>query len=367
MSAVSTIADPEKVSKLLNRLAAPESIALMDGQPVNMARFAKILLANNKRDEAFELASRVLRLAPGYAEAVEIASQVLGHAIPIWHSWILRDRGRIAAFEQALQRNVARGAHVLEIGAGTGILAMMAARAGAARVASCETNPAVAAAAKEIVRLNGYSERVKIIAKHSSKLAVGVDLDRPPDLLVAEVISSDLIGEGILECLEDACGRLTRLGGRVIPARGSICVGLAYDKRLARRQIGSVAGFDLASFDRLMGPISVAIGDESLSLRGEAREIFAFDFESGGPFDNYRSSTRLISTGGPINGIAQWIRLELDTQTFYENRPSPGAKSSWAARFFPFSKTIETEAGTSFVVNAGRDARSFWLWPHELP
>jgi len=367
MAAATKIADPEKVSKLLIRLAAPDSIAQMDGNPVNLARFAKILLANNRQNTAVDLANRVMLRAPENAEAVEIAAQVLRHAVPTWHQSILQDQARIDAFEQALQQNIVEGMRVLEIGAGTGILAMMAARAGASEVTSCEAHRAVADAANEIVRLNGYSDRVKIVAKHSRELTLGQDLDRPADLLVAEIISSDLIGEGILDSLADACGRLVRPGARVIPARGSIRVCLAHDAKLAERQVGSVSGFDLSPLNKLMGPIALATNDQFLSLRSDCRDIFAFDFEAGGPFDNYQSSTCLTSTGGPVNGIAQWIWLGLDSKTDYENRPAPGVKSSWAVQFFPFTKPIDTEPGEPFSVNAGRDERSIWLWSQRQP
>jgi SAM-dependent methyltransferase len=53
----------------------------------------------------------------------------------------LRDDARVSAYETAIRRAVRPGMRVLEIGCGTGLFAMMAARAGAGRVISYEQNP----------------------------------------------------------------------------------------------------------------------------------------------------------------------------------------------------------------------------------
>ena len=46
----------------------------------------------------------------------------------------------ITAYDAALRRAIRPGCRVLEIGTGSGLLAMMAARAGAAQVVTCERN-----------------------------------------------------------------------------------------------------------------------------------------------------------------------------------------------------------------------------------
>lgn len=60
--------------------------------------------------------------------------------------------------------------HVLDIGAGTGLLSMMAMRAGADSVTALEMLEPMANCAEEIVRKNGYDGQIRIIASRSTEL-----------------------------------------------------------------------------------------------------------------------------------------------------------------------------------------------------
>ena len=117
--------------------------------------------------------------------------------VPQWHFAIVRDAARNAAYEEALKRVVTPQTRVLEIGTGSGILAMMAARAGARYVITCEMVPAVAEAAQEIVALNGLSERVRVVAKKSHDLDAERDIGGRADVLVSEIVDNKLLGEGV--------------------------------------------------------------------------------------------------------------------------------------------------------------------------
>ena len=77
---------------------------------------------------------------------------------------MLHDTGRIRAFERAIEGAVARfraahgrGPVVLDIGAGTGLLSMLAARAGAAAVFACEMYEPMARVARRVVADNGMT------------------------------------------------------------------------------------------------------------------------------------------------------------------------------------------------------------------
>lgn len=65
-----------------------------------------------------------------------------------------------------------RKPYVLDIGCGTGLLSMQAARAGAAKVYGCEMFSSWCEVAKANVQENGFSNIITIINKHSSNLIV---------------------------------------------------------------------------------------------------------------------------------------------------------------------------------------------------
>ena len=77
------------------------------------------------------------------------------------HESMLQDEVRCKAFRDALFEVVTPDSVVLDIGAGTGILSIFAAQAGAKKVYAVERSP-VAQCARQIVADNGLSDRVEV-------------------------------------------------------------------------------------------------------------------------------------------------------------------------------------------------------------
>lgn len=347
---------------LLQRLSAPETASHLAANPAGMVRLAKALSEGGEKERAAELANQARRLAPEDPEIERIALLVLEGSVPDWHHMILADTARNAAFDGALRRSVVPGCRVLDIGAGSGLLALMAARAGATEVVSCELNPAMAATATQIVERNGYADRIRIVTKHSRDLEIGSDLAGPADVIVSEIVANNLLAENVLGTMEDVVGRLGHSATRVIPSHGSVRIALACYRNLAFRQTGSVQGFDLSLMNGFSARLALSPGNEALALRSAAEDLFSFDFSSGGPFTGERAAVTLTSTGGTVNGIVQWIRLTMDAEGIYENRPAPGASSCWSVMFQPLPSVIESRPGARIVVQGGRDRTSVWMW-----
>lgn len=348
---------------LLQRLAAPETASHLAANPASTVRLAKALIDAGETARAVELAAQARRLAPEDPEIERIALLVLERSVPDWHHTILADAARNSAFDTALRRSVVPGSRVLDIGAGSGLLALMAARAGAAEVVSCELNPALAAAATQIVERNGHSDRIRIVAKHSRDLEIGIDLAGPADVIVSEIVANNLLGENILGTMEDVVGRLAHSSTRVIPSHGSVPIALASYGNLASQQLRSVQGFDLSPMNGFAARIGLSPGNKALELRSAPEDLFSFDFSSGGPFTGDRAAVTLTSTGGTVNGIVQWIRLTMDAEgTTYENRPAPGASSCWSVMFQPLPAVMATRPGDRIVVQGRRDGTSVWMW-----
>jgi type II protein arginine methyltransferase len=336
-------------------------LAQVGGQPVPMALLARLLLTQGQTDRAIEIAERAVAMAPDHPEVLSLAAGVLSHGVPHWHFAIVRDLARNAAYDAALRRAVRPTSRVLEIGAGTGLLSMMAARAGAAEVVACELDRKVAAIASRIVANNGFAGRIKVVAKHSDDLRLGADLDQPADVLVSEIVSNDLLREGALAALEQARG-LLRPDAQVIPARGAIRIALAEDLEADRERMDIVDGFDLSAFNALMpARYHIKVGARRLVLRSAAETLFSFDFRSA-RFPTGKAEVSLSASGGRVGGVAQWIRLDMDEHGWYENRPAVDTTSCWDALFYPLPKWIELHAGDKVIVRGAHDRESLRIW-----
>lgn len=335
----------------------------VEGKPIAMVTLARLMRKQGDKAICVNLCTRALDLAPNDGEVRAIAAEVLSAGVPQWHFNIVRDAGRNEAYEAALRRAIFPGCKVLEIGTGTGLLAMMAARAGAAEIITCESDCAIAGTAQEIVARNGYAGRVRVIGKHSTDIDARDDLGGPADILVSEIIADDLLSEGTLPACEHAVRHLIKPGAQVIPARGFVRVALADDDEWESARMDQVAGFDLSAFNRLATPHrEFDIGTGRLTLRSEPADLFTFDFASGGPFPEAAATVTLTSQSRRVNGIAQWIALDMDNEGRYENRPEPGANSSWSVLFYPFHRPLDVVPGDKIRVHARHNRSALRIW-----
>jgi precorrin-6B methylase 2 len=126
---------------------------------------------------------------------------------------MLEDRVRTSRFIDAIRRTVRTGDVVVDIGTGSGVLAVAAAQAGAKRVYAVEVRP-IAEVAAQFFRGSGLGDRITLIRGMSTEIA----LPERADVLVSEMIGNEPLGEQILETTCDAVARLLKPGARLIPS-----------------------------------------------------------------------------------------------------------------------------------------------------
>jgi predicted RNA methylase len=128
------------------------------------------------------------------------------------HRTMICDRVRTEAFRRAIDSVVRPGDIVLDVGAGSGILSVFAARAGAARVYALERTSA-AVLAQELSAANGVAEIVQVI--HGD--VIDVEPPERVDVIVSEWLGGFGIDEGMLVPVIVARDRWLKPGGVMIP------------------------------------------------------------------------------------------------------------------------------------------------------
>jgi predicted nicotinamide N-methyase len=316
-------------------------------------RFA-VLEALGEELAAIRCYRRALEIDPGYVDARENLNLVCGKAAPPWHFPMVADEDRNAAYDAALRR-AAPGRRVLDIGSGSGLLAMMAARAGAADVTTCEVVTPIAQVAAGIIAANGYSDRITLHAKHSEQLEIGVDMVERAQVLVTETFASGVLSEGVLPTIEHARRHLLTDDAVVIPrraaARGYLVGGSAVEAQL---YVSQATGFDLSGFDVLApGKVGLHLDRLPHDVLSDDFELFDFDLTQY-YFEPARRRLSVTATRpGRCIGVAQWLWLELDGQTTYENRPRPGAGANgWMHVLYRFRESLDLSAGDRVQVIA---------------
>jgi type II protein arginine methyltransferase len=329
--------------------------------PAAFLETARALVESDKGDEALALVDALRAERPGDPLLATLAAQVLTARVPDFHAAMLADGARNAAYARAIAA-MAPGKRVLDIGAGSGLLAMMAARAGAASVVACERDPMLAATARAIVAANGLADRITVLATHSSQLDRERDLAGGVDLVTSEIFAHDLLGEHVLASLAHARVALCRPGARFLPAAASIRVALA-DFPEERASLGDVEGFDLSRFEQHVPRIrNVRSGWGELVLRSEPVELFRFDFDGAtAPSGHGQTRTVVRSCGGQVAGIAQWLRIELAPGVLYENAPGSDERHHWVLPLHAVDPR-ETTAGEEIAIGAWHDAETLALW-----
>jgi predicted RNA methylase/Flp pilus assembly protein TadD len=281
-------------------------------------QLSNVLHLQGKKREAL----RVLRAAearfPEDRDMTFVRGQLASNSVPGWHLPMLADQARNDAYERAIIAKVQPGDIVLDIGTGSGLLAMMAIRAGAAHVYACEADEILADLAREIVERNGFQDQITILAKHSTALVIGEDLPRRADLLVTEIFDRAVVGEGVLPTMNHAWQNLLEAEARVIPEGATLYGALTQAPHLQRfHNIETINGFDLSPMTVLAHPLTYRDAQIDFSksdqchVLSEPFTVRAFDFQTGPDLAFQTKNTVRISETGEADSILMWFDLQL--------------------------------------------------------
>ncbi|KAK3836245.1 MAG: S-adenosyl-L-methionine-dependent methyltransferase [Linnemannia gamsii] len=135
------------------------------------------------------------------------------------HQQMLNDRVRTEGYRDYIYENkdIFKGKIVLDVGCGTGILSMFAARAGAAKVLSVDNSDIIEKARKNIVE-NGFQD---VITLYRGKIEE-IKLPCKVDIIISEWMGYFLLYEAMLDSVLVARDRFLAPGGILAPSQTRI-------------------------------------------------------------------------------------------------------------------------------------------------
>ncbi|KAI0823963.1 S-adenosyl-L-methionine-dependent methyltransferase [Trametes gibbosa] len=166
------------------------------------------------------------------------------------HSVMIQDKVRTATYAKFILSNpeLFRDAVVLDVGCGTGILSLFAAKAGAKRVFAIDASD-IAEKAAQIVKDNELNSVITVIRGKVEDIKLPDGYDRV-DIIISEWMGYALLYESMLDSVLHARDRFLRTGGVMAPSQCRMMFALCEAGELFKERIGfwsDIYGFDLSA------------------------------------------------------------------------------------------------------------------------
>lgn len=168
------------------------------------------------------------------------------------HEEMLKDSIRTKSYQNVIYQHsfLIKDKVVLDVGAGTGILSLFCAKAGAKHVYAVECS-LMADMAKEIVKANGFSSVITVLKGKVEEIVLPVT---HVDVIVSEWMGYFLLFENMLNTVLYARDKWLINGGVVLPDKASLYLTAVEDAEYKESKIefwDDVYGFDMSCIKKL--------------------------------------------------------------------------------------------------------------------
>jgi protein arginine N-methyltransferase 1 len=168
------------------------------------------------------------------------------------HEEMLKDQVRTMSYKNAIYQNshLFKDKIVLDVGCGTGILSMFAAKAGARMVIGIDMSDIIHKA-REIVRDNNLDNIVTLIQGKMEEVILPVD---KVDIIISEWMGYFLLYESMLDTVLCARDKYLAEGGLLFPDKAQMFITAIEDGQYKEEKIGfweNVYGFDMRAIQKV--------------------------------------------------------------------------------------------------------------------
>jgi type I protein arginine methyltransferase len=266
------------------------------------------------------------------------------------------DRVRMDAYARAIAQLVRPGDVVVDLGAGTGVCALLAAKAGARHVYAIETNPLVQLGA-ELASVNGVGDKITWL-QQDARL---VELPELADVLLADLRGVLPLYQGNFAIVADAVTRFLKPSARLAPLRDHLYCAPVSTARVARELWGAYVdapcGLDWSPILRQLRAGVKNDRDARLNandLLAQGQRWATLEYGVLAPAQLKGAFKFVADKAGAFDALAMWFDAELTAEVGFSN--APGSDLLYSRALLPLPRAVAIEAGQ--VIDAH-------VWVHE--
>lgn len=286
---------------------------------------------------------------------------------------MIADTARMRAYEEALRLAVTPGCTVVDIGAGMGILSVLACRLGAGKVYAIEPNSAVRLG-PELARANGCEDRIQFIQGLSRETS----LPGPADVVVSDLRGQAALFQGSVETLIDARERLLRPGGVLIPQRDAMWAAPLSCADAHGRQMGvwreGYGGLDLSPVLACAAHDCAFLPDiKEEHLAAEPKIWADLDYRTVSDANTAGQAGWTIDREADAHGIGVWFETLLADGVSYTNataRAGLPRATVYGTLLLPWPRPVQLRRGDTVAADirvlATGGADYVWSWRTEI-
>ncbi|KAK3744598.1 hypothetical protein RRG08_062249 [Elysia crispata] len=288
------------------------------------------------------------------------------------HEQMLSDKVRTLAYRHALLQNKCnlKGATVLDVGAGTGILSQFAVQAGASKVFAVEPTR-IAHFAKQICSENGNAESISVIQSKIEDTSIPIEVDA----IVSEWMGYSLLYESMLQSVLWARDHYLKPSGEMYPCKASLFLAPINDEAIHERlnswkQMKDLYGVSMASLEPLTKQALTARADslhlDMESVLANACCLCHFDLKTMTVHDaqQVQENFKFTCYGSSLmHGFATWFTVTFPGGVIIDTSPY-ALPTHWGQTMMyleePISVQQDTEIDGSYRMQTSEENPRFW-------
>ncbi len=277
-----------------------------------------------------------------------------------YHQQMLSDGVRNKLLYEAIRNHVTEDTNFLDIGAGTGVWAILAAKLGAKRVAAVEIEECLIPIIFRQAQENGVADKIEIIHGSSDDVRIRGKFD----VIVSELFGGSALGRETVKSFVNLRNRFLAPGGVLIPHKLSIFIApVRIENSIQNLPAELPLKCDFLKSLKVNYTINVSLADrQKIRFLGEPKQLVEVDFrtiETAPSFDNLSLVWKMDNIS-KVNAFAMFNYSTFTDEIVMDNFTS----QSWGANVYEFQPFTQTRGEIKFDLTMDEKKS---LWTVSLP